>query len=353
MTEANLMIKAVFWDMDGTLIDSEPYWHEGEMKIAAAHGGYWDEELAWQGSGTPVPDVARRMVEHGCQLSIEEIGQGMIDYVAQKEFECIPWIEGVEDVLVALRDAGVPSMLVTTSPRHLAENLVAQAPAGAFAGYVCGDDDVEKKPSPAPYLEAGRRLGIAPEDIFKILKERNLVSDEGWIGIGGEWLPIKMDAGGITPEAIRHIVISRRTDSLITLGDVATVTLSKKEPPPEMLFFNGEPAVGIGISTVSGGNVVKMGESIQKKLAELAPVFPAEMKLHTISMQSDSVSRAVRGFVENLAEAVAIVIVVLLIFMGFKSGLLIGFVLLLTICGTLMVMNTFQASLRDGGVEQE
>ena len=165
MTETNLMIKAVFWDMDGTLIDSEPYWHEGEMKIAAAHGGYWDEELAWQGSGTPVPDVARRMVEHGCQLSIEEIGQGMIDYVAQKEFERIPWIEGVEDVLVALRDAGVPSMLVTTSPRHLAENLVVQAPAGAFAGYVCGDDDVEKKPSPAPYLEAGRRLGIAPEDM--------------------------------------------------------------------------------------------------------------------------------------------------------------------------------------------
>ena len=136
---SKLMLKAVFWDMDGTLIDSEPYWHEGELKI--------------------------RMVEHGCKLSIEEIGKGMIDYVAQKEFERIPWINGVEDVLLSLKEAGVPSMLVTTSPRHLAENLIAQAPAGTFAGYVCGDDDVEKKPSPAPYLAAGRKLGIAPEDM--------------------------------------------------------------------------------------------------------------------------------------------------------------------------------------------
>jgi Predicted phosphatase/phosphohexomutase len=48
---SKLMLKAVFWDMDGTLIDSEPYWHEGELKIAADHGGYWDEDLAWQGSG--------------------------------------------------------------------------------------------------------------------------------------------------------------------------------------------------------------------------------------------------------------------------------------------------------------
>ena len=189
-------------------------------------------------------------------------------------------------------------------------------------------------------------LGIAPEDIYGILKERNLVTNEGWVGIGGEWLPIKMDAGSITPEAIRNIVITRSTDRLITLGDIATVTLTKKDPPSEMLFFNGEPAVGIGISTVGGGNVVTMGESIQRKLRELEPMFPAEMKLHTISMQSDSVSRAVRGFVENLAEAVAIVIAVLLIFMGLKSGLLIGFVLFLTICGTLFVMNCFQIALQ-------
>ncbi|OZG63737.1 haloacid dehalogenase [Bifidobacterium hapali] len=160
-----MLLKAVFWDMDGTLIDSEPYWHAGEMEIAKAHGGYWDLDLAWQGSGTPVPQVAQRMVDHGCQLSVEEIGKGMIDYVAKAEAAHMPWIDGVTDVLESLIAVGIPSVLVTTSPRHLAQGLVDQAPKGAFAGFICGDDDVEKKPSPAPYLAAAKLLGIEPSDM--------------------------------------------------------------------------------------------------------------------------------------------------------------------------------------------
>lgn len=153
-------LKAVMWDMDGTLIDSEPLWHAGEMKIAAEHGGYWDEELAWQGSGTPVPHVAARMAERGCKLPVEEIGAQMIQYVTDQEMIALPWCPGVLGVLEALRDAGIPSALVTTSPRELAENLIAKAPLGAFATYVCGDDDVRKKPDPEPYLTAAARLGI-------------------------------------------------------------------------------------------------------------------------------------------------------------------------------------------------
>lgn len=157
------MLKAVFWDMDGTLIDSEPYWHESELRLAAAHGGYWDEDLAWQGSGTPVPQVARQMIERGTALTVEEISKGMVDYVAQQERLRMPWIPGVLDVLRSLAAARIPSVLVTTSPRNLAQNLVAQAPEGVFAGYICGDDDVAKKPDPAPYLAAGKLLGIGED----------------------------------------------------------------------------------------------------------------------------------------------------------------------------------------------
>lgn len=157
---SDMLLKAVFWDLDGTLIDSEPYWHEGEMEIAAAHGGYWDEDLAWSCSGTPLDHCAKTMIEHGTNLPPEQIAKAMVDYVAKKEFERVPWTNGVLDVLGSLVDAGIPSVLVTTSPRRLAQNVIDHAPAGAFAGFVCGDDDLPHKPDPAPYLAAAKMLGI-------------------------------------------------------------------------------------------------------------------------------------------------------------------------------------------------
>ncbi|RBP97342.1 HAD family hydrolase [Bifidobacterium aemilianum] len=171
-----MLLKAVFWDMDGTLIDSEPYWHESEMKIAAEYGGYWDDDLGWQGSGKPVPEVAKMMVAHGTKLSIEEIGKGMIDYVTKREQERIPWIPGVEDLLRSLSAAGVPSVLVTASPRNLAQNLVNQAPSGSFVDFVSGDDDVAKKPDPAPYLRAAELLGVAPEDMARCIAVEDSIS---------------------------------------------------------------------------------------------------------------------------------------------------------------------------------
>ncbi|WEV65918.1 HAD family phosphatase [Bifidobacterium sp. ESL0764] len=154
------MLKAVLWDMDGTLIDSEPYWHAVEMDIAREHGGYWSEDIGWTCSGKPVPQVAQLMVDKGTQLPASEVARLMIEGVARKEAEHMPWIAGVEDVLRSLIAAGIPSVLVTASPRRMAENLVRQAPAGAFVGYVCSDDDLPKKPNPAPYLAAAEVVGI-------------------------------------------------------------------------------------------------------------------------------------------------------------------------------------------------
>lgn len=167
MESATRMIKAVFWDMDGTLIDSEPYWHEVEMEIARENGGHWSESIGWECSGKPVPRVAQRMIDEGTKLSLEEVQQQLVAGVGRKEAERMPWIPGVQDVLRLLASAGIPSVLVTASPRNLAENLVRQAPEGAFVGYVSGDANLPKKPNPAPYLTAAKIVGIeVPEAVL-------------------------------------------------------------------------------------------------------------------------------------------------------------------------------------------
>ncbi|KAB8291946.1 HAD family hydrolase [Bifidobacterium avesanii] len=157
-------LRAVFWDLDGTLIDSEPLWHQAEISIATNNGGTWNEELGWKMSGTPVPKVARMLVEAGTQLSEEEIGRQMIEYVKEREFAGLPWIPGALELVRALADAGVPNVLVTASPRMMAENVLRQAGEGTFAAYVCGDDNTAKKPSPEPYQAAARKIGIDPAD---------------------------------------------------------------------------------------------------------------------------------------------------------------------------------------------
>ncbi|WP_445341013.1 HAD family hydrolase [Bifidobacterium sp. ESL0820] len=157
---------AVFWDMDGTLIDSEPYWHQAEVDLAHKHGGDWNTDMGWQVSGKPLPKVARVMRERGLDLPEDQIPDLLIDGVIAMEERHMPWIEGVRDVLADLVEARIPSILVTTSPRRMAQAVVTKAPEGAFADYVCGDDGLAQKPDPAPYLHAASLLGITSQDLM-------------------------------------------------------------------------------------------------------------------------------------------------------------------------------------------
>lgn len=167
---------AVFWDLDGTLIDSDPYWVCAERALLERCGGEWDDALAEAMQGAALPVIIRLLRERGVDLPDEVIIFTLTDQVMCMERERLPWIEGACELLAELAEACVPSVLVTGSPRPIVDNVLAHAPAGSFVGVISGDDDVPHKPDPAPYLAAAR--------IAVTAKSEREVRDDGCRGEG-------------------------------------------------------------------------------------------------------------------------------------------------------------------------
>ncbi len=188
-------------------------------------------------------------------------------------------------------------------------------------------------------------LGITQHDIFRALEAKNLPVDSGRIQFGNQYLAFNPTGEFKSEKQFGNLFIASKNGKLIYLKDVAKIRRGYVEPPSKILRVNGKRAVGIAISTVLGGNAVTMGNAVLKRLDELKEQIPIGMHLVEISMQSKSVTKAINGFIINLLEAVAIVIVVLAIFMGIRSGFVIGFILLLTIAATFVVMNYYHITL--------
>jgi multidrug efflux pump subunit AcrB len=134
------------------------------------------------------------------------------------------------------------------------------------------------------------------------------------------------------------ILQNNASHTKLFLRDIATVRRGYVEPPLRIMRFDGRQGIGLGVSTVSGGNVVTMGEAIKTRLRELQPLLPVGVELGVVSFESDSVTKAINHFVNSLIQATIIVIVALMISMGLRSGMIIGGVLLLTIFGTFVIM---------------
>ncbi|MDY0375481.1 MAG: efflux RND transporter permease subunit [Desulfobacterium sp.] len=181
------------------------------------------------------------------------------------------------------------------------------------------------------------RLGITPDLIYQTLNLQNVVEASGKIDVNTEYMRIT-PTGEFKSEAMIADLLIGGGDSMVRLGDIATVKRGYWEPARNLMRYNGQQSIGIGISTVEGGNVVTMGDSVAKKLKVLADRQPSGMTINTIYYQSRVVTESVNTFLLNLVEAVAIVIILLMLFMGLQSGILIGIILLLTILGTFIVM---------------
>lgn len=157
--------KAVLWDMDGTLVDTEPYWIAGEKKLVAGFGRTWTDEDSLQLVGNDLEGSAAVLQSAGVDMPVSEIVEHLTDQVlVQLAEQGVPFRPGAKELLLALRESGVKTAIVTMSRHRMAEQVVGSIEFDAFDAVLGGDDVTRPKPFPDPYLAGAEALGVDISD---------------------------------------------------------------------------------------------------------------------------------------------------------------------------------------------
>lgn len=201
---------AILWDMDGTLIDSEPYWIEAEIELATAHGVTWTHADGLTLVGNPLPSSAHVLKAAGIDLPAEKIIDFLIGAVTTRVRAHMPWITEARELLTSARELGVPCALVTMSVGGFVDEFVSQA--GSFDVVVTGADVSRGKPDPEAYLRAAEALGVDPAHCVAIEDSR--------VGVAAAHA-----SGAATIAVARHVELER-LPGVTYLGSLAGVTVA-------------------------------------------------------------------------------------------------------------------------------
>ena len=182
------------------------------------------------------------------------------------------------------------------------------------------------------------RSGITMADIARAFEAQNKVVDAGGIDVGSNRLRIESTGNFYSLDDIRNLTIVSRTGEHFRLADITRIEESYQTPASNLMRINGQPAVGIAISTVPTGNVVDMAAAVKESLQQMSGSIPEGFELVTLYDQGYESAVANQGFILNLIISVLTVVAILLFFIGFKNGLLIGSGLVFSIFATLIVM---------------
>ncbi|MBO8086135.1 MAG: efflux RND transporter permease subunit [Marichromatium sp.] len=186
------------------------------------------------------------------------------------------------------------------------------------------------------------QLGIAPTLIANAISVQNAVVDSGALRV--EDRSVRLAPSGTFDSVARIEALplggpgASSEHASLRLGDIARVSRGEEEIPTLLVRHNGRPAVAIGVSAQSGTNIVEVGATVEARIHALLETLPLGVTIDPIYQQHRVVDEAVNGFLVNLASSVAIVILVLCLAMGWRGGLVVGGVLLLTVLGTLLLM---------------
>ena len=194
------------------------------------------------------------------------------------------------------------------------------------------------------YVEISRErasaLGASIPGIYSDLRQKNIAVSAGNVQVGDERLLIEPSASVNSVEDIRNLIVPTvSSGSIVYLGDIADVWRGYETPPRKLYRFNGQPAIAMGISGVSGGNIVQIGKAIDEAVVAAESRRPIGIELHDFYHQGHFVERAIDDFVTDVLVALAIVSITLLLFMGPRPAAAMGVILLLTVLVTVATMH--------------
>ena len=191
------------------------------------------------------------------------------------------------------------------------------------------------------------RLGLPLETVFSNIVEENQVLYAGSVSYGDRRLRIAPELAFRDVNSIADMMIGRAgSTDIIRLSDVANVMRGPVEVPRQIIRFQGERVFTVGVSVTTGLNVVKVGERVDREVAHLLEELPVGVDIIPIYRQHAVVSDSIDQFLRNLAMSVATVVGALCVFMGWRAGVVVGSVLLLTVSGTVCIMSLTNIDLQ-------
>jgi len=185
-------------------------------------------------------------------------------------------------------------------------------------------------------------LGISPDYILSYAQTRNIIASGGKINLGSEKIVLEPTGNFQTLDDLKStLLVLPESQDIVNLEDIVHIIRGYKDPPSSIMHFNGETCIGLAISMREGGNIIKLGENINNLLDELKPNYPIGVEFDNYYFQPKEVQRSVDDFVNNILQAIVIVMIVMMISLGLRTGVLVSTLIPMVMLISVMIMNAF------------
>ncbi|MEO0602565.1 MAG: efflux RND transporter permease subunit [Myxococcota bacterium] len=189
------------------------------------------------------------------------------------------------------------------------------------------------------------RRRVSPDWLISSIVTANIVSPGGEVRVGTEMLSVEPSGSFVSVDDIRGLVLSLPDGTLTRLGDLVKVTDTLESPPAPTAIHDGKPAVLVAVSQRDGGNSENFGASVREKVAEVQAALPLGLEIEQVAFQPDDVERSIGQFTSSLFQSMAIVFVVILVFLGFRTGTIVASAIPLVILSTFVLMSMFDVGI--------